>query len=144
MANVVYRHHRAAEFNAFKAPTGMTGRWTRERAEQVAAHARLMAPKPGQSRGYATGNTAANIRASGPTIGRKGPEATVIADTDYSTVVHEPTRPHVIKARPGNKLVFFSRKAGRVLFKDKVRHPGTSGNPFLVRALRAVFGGPSR
>jgi hypothetical protein len=142
--DVVYVHHRPVEFHAFRSPGGMVGRWTRDRAEDVANHARLLAPKPGQSKGYATGKTAANIHASGPTMGRSGPEATVVADTKYSLVVHEPTRPHIIKPRFTNKLVFFSRRAGRVLFKDKVSHPGTKGNPFLVKALRAVFGGPGR
>lgn len=144
MADVRYVHHRGAEFKAFRSPTGMAGRWTRDQGHKVAAHARLVAPKPGQSRGYATGETAENIVVKGPTLGRKGPEIDVIADTDHAIYVHEPTVPHTIKPRQKDKLVFFWAKAGRVVFKDKVFHPGTKGNPFLLKALRAVFGGPGR
>lgn len=142
--DVIYIRHRPVEYAAFKSPHGMVGRWTIRKAEEVAVQARLGAPKPGQGQGYATGNLAANINAKGPTVGRKGPEAEVIADTDYSLHVHEPTRPHIIKPRRAEKLVFFWRKTGRVVMKDKVRHPGTKGNPFLVRALQKVFGGPGR
>lgn len=145
MANdVVYIHHRPAEFKAFRSPTGMAGRWTREQADKVAVHARIVAPKPGQGQGYATGETALSIRADGPTIGRKGPEATVVSSTDHATFVHEGTPPHIIKPRFASQLVFFWRKAGRVVYRNKVRHPGTKSNPFLVKALRIVFGGPGR
>lgn len=145
MANndVVYIHHTPVEYRAFRSPVGMTGKWTREQAEKVAAHARLLAPKPGQG-SYATGETALSIKVNGPTIGRAGPEAVVVSDTDHALFVHEGTEPHTIKPRRANQLVFFWRKAGRVVFRDKVRHPGTKANPFLVKALRAVFGGPGR
>lgn len=142
--DVIYVRHPRAEFNAFRAPTGMTGRWTKEQAEKVAAHARMFAPKPGQGKGYATGETAASVRVRGPVIGRSGPEVDVLSSTDHATFVHEGTPPHIIKARLAKKMVFFMRKAGRVIFDDKVFHPGTPANPFLVKALRAVFGGPGR
>lgn len=145
MANdVVYVRHRIPEYRAFQSPTGMTGRWTLEQANKVAAHARLLAPKPGQGKGYATGETLASIKVDGPTVGRTGPEARVLSSTDHAVFVHEGTPPHTIKPRRAEKLVFFWRKAGRVIFADKVHHPGTPANPFLVRALRAVFGGPGR
>lgn len=142
--DIIYVRHRIPEFNAFKSPTGMTGRWTLEQAEKVAAHARAIVPKPGQGRGYATGELAASIRVGGPEIGRKGPEATVGAGTDHAMFVHEGTPPHIIKARPGGKMIFFWRKVGRVVFADRVNHPGTPASPFLANALRAVFGGPGR
>ncbi len=142
--DVVYVRHRIPEYRAFRAPTGMVGSWTHKQAEAVAAHARLLAPKPGQGKGYATGETALSIRVRGPIVGRSGPEATVLSDTDHAVYVHEGTHPHEIKARPRGKMIFFWRKAGQVVFKDKVFHPGTRANPFLVKALRAVFGGPGR
>jgi hypothetical protein len=58
--------------------------------------------------------------------------------------VHEGTEAHTIKAKPGGKMMFFFRKAGRIIFDDKINHPGTPANPFLVNALKAVFGGPGR
>lgn len=142
--DVIYKHHRAAEFRAFKSPTGMTGRWTAEQAEKVAAHARLLAPKPGQGKGYATGETATSIRSGNVSLGRKGPEATVSAGTEHAFYLHEGTAPHVIKARPGKKMVFFLRSAGRVIYDNLVKHPGTKAQPFLSDALRKVFGGPGR
>ena len=145
MANdVIYVHHRAAEYRAFRSPTGMTGRWTLEQANKVATHARLLAPKPGQGRGYATGETALSVKVDGPTVGRTGPEARVLSSTDHAVFLHEGTPPHEIKPRFANKMVFFWRRAGRVVFRDRVWHPGTRANPFLVNALRAVFGGPGR
>lgn len=140
----VYVHHRPIELKAFHSPTGMVGSWTKEQGHKVATHARLGAPKPGQGKGYATGELASDIRVNGPTMGRKGPEVEVVADTEHAAVVHEPTPPHIIKPRYAKKLVFFWRKAGRVVFMDKVRHPGTKGNPFLANALKKVFGGPGR
>lgn len=139
-----YKHHRAAEIRAFQSPQGMVGRWVGGKAQQVAAHAIVMAPKPGQGQGYATGELASNIHASAPKVGRKGPEADVVSSTDHSVFVHEGTPPHTIKARPKKKLMFFWRKVGHVIFDDKVRHPGTRANPFLSSALRKVFGGPGR
>lgn len=145
MADVTYIHHRPAEFKAFTSPSGMTGRWTRSQGDKVAAHAILIAPKPGgQGQGYATGELAANIRTKGPTIGRRGPEVEIISDTDHSVYVHDGTLPHTIKPRLAPQLIFFWRKAGRIVFKDSVRHPGTKANPFLVNALKKVFGGPGR
>jgi hypothetical protein len=145
MADVVfYEHHRAVEAKAFQSPVGMVGRWTGRKAVDVAAHAKLVAPKPGQGRGYATGQLAANIRSSAPTVGRKGPEADVVSSTDHSLFVHEGTAPHIIRARPTKKLMFFWRNAGRIIFDSEVHHPGTPSNPFLVKALRNVFGGPGR
>lgn len=143
--NVTYKHHRAAEHHAFRAPTGMVGMWTKQQAEKVAAHSRLVtAPRPGVGKGYATGETVANIRVRGPVIGRSGPEAEVAAVTDHGIHLHEGTPPHEIKARVANKMVFFWHKAGRVVSASKVFHPGTKANPFLVKALRHVFGGPGR
>ena len=145
MANdVVYVHHRPAEFRAFQSPTGMAGKWTLEQANKVAAHAELLAPKPGQGKGYATGETALSIRVKGPTVGRKGPEATITSDTDHAVYLHEGTPPHAIKPRTKDKMVFFWRKRGKVVFRDNVWHPGTKANPFLSNALRAIFGGPGR
>jgi len=147
MANhVIYEHHRDAEFRAFRSPTGMAGQWALEQANKVAMHARALAPAPGRSE-YATGRTVNSIRAGAPTIGRSGPEVTVGAHTGYAVFLHEGTLPHKIKARPtnlGNKMVFFWRKVGRLVFPKEVNHPGTAANPFLVKALQAVFGGFGR
>lgn len=141
MANdVVYVRHRIPEFVAFESPTGMVGSWVGEKAVEVAAHAVVFAPKPGQGRGYATGETAASIRVDGPTRGRRGPEATISSETDHARDLHEGTEAHTIKPRRSPELVFFSRKQGRVIGRDEVHHPGTPANPFLLKALKEAFG----
>jgi hypothetical protein len=145
MADIDYVHHKPIEYRAFMAPTGIVGRWATKKAQEVAVHSRVLAPKPGVGKGYATGELAANIRAEGAQVGRTGPTADIVAGTDHAIHVHEPTVPHIIKPRYKNALVFFYRKAGRIIFdQDGVMHPGTKGNPFLVNALRHFFGGPGR
>lgn len=137
--DVIYVRHRIQEFQAFDSPTGMVGSYVAERAAQVAAHAIAIVPKPGQGRGYATGETAASIRVSGPTRGRRGPEAEVSANSDHALALHEGTKPHKIKPRLAPQLVFFWRKRGKVVHRNEVSHPGTPANPFLLNALKAVF-----
>lgn len=60
----------------------------------------------------------------------------VTADTDYAAMHHNGTRPHVI--RPNTQKVLRFKKGGRVVYADRVFHPGTRPNPFLVRAMREV------
>lgn len=55
----------------------------------------------------------------------------------YSIYVHEPTRPHLIRAVRGQALRF-ELPPGHVMFRRMVRHPGTRGNPFLRRPMIQV------
>lgn len=144
MADVVYTRHRPVEQFEFRSPNGMVGRWTTKKAKEAATLAIGAAPKPGQGEGYATGELALDIRPERATVGRSGPESRVISATEHAVFVHEGTPPHVIRPRRAKKLVFFWRKAGRVVYAKSVRHPGTQGNPYLVKALRQLFGGPGR
>jgi hypothetical protein len=59
------------------------------------------------------------------------------AEVPYALFHHEGTRPHTITGNP--LLVFFWGKTGRVMYLPSVQHPGTKGNPFLVRALQTVM-----
>lgn len=52
---------------------------------------------------------------------------------------HEGTQPHIIVPRRATRLVFWSGRAGRVVYAKRVSHPGTRPNRFLVNAL-AVLG----
>jgi hypothetical protein len=142
--DVIYVRHRVPENIAFRSPNGLVGNWLTKKTGQVAAHAITHAPKPGQSRGYATGELARKIKPERTVAGRTGPESRVVSGADHSVFVHEGTAPHVIRPRRKDQLMFFMRKAGHVVFTDGVKHPGTSANKFLLKALRTVFGGPGR
>lgn len=56
----------------------------------------------------------------------------VEATADYAAAVHEGSRPHYIRARPGGALHFFWH--GREMFRRSVWHPGTRSRPFLRNA----------
>jgi hypothetical protein len=58
------------------------------------------------------------------------------SDVEYAQMVHDGTRPHVI--RPRNAQVLRFRVGGQVVFARVVNHPGTRAQPFLDRALREV------
>jgi hypothetical protein len=57
-------------------------------------------------------------------------------DADYAMIVHDGTRPHIIRPRRGQYLRF--EVGGRVVYARQVRHPGTKARPFLAQALREV------
>jgi hypothetical protein len=61
---------------------------------------------------------------------------TIGSDVEYADMVHDGTRPHIIRPRRAKALRF--RAGGRVVFAKVVRHPGTRARPFLDRALREV------
>lgn len=58
----------------------------------------------------------------------------------YARLHHTGTRPHTIPkpVRPGGKRLAFQGRDGRI-YRRYVNHPGTSPNPYLTAALRAVF-----
>lgn len=58
------------------------------------------------------------------------------SDVEYAEMVHDGTRPHIIRPRRKRALRF--RVGGRVVYAKFVRHPGTRARPFLDRALREV------
>lgn len=61
---------------------------------------------------------------------------TIGSDLDYAPMVHDGTRPHIIRPRTKQALKF--RVGGRTVFATIVHHPGTRARPFLDRALREV------
>lgn len=60
----------------------------------------------------------------------------VVCTADYSTYVHQGTRPHLIVPRNAKVLAFDDN--GSPVFAMKVHHPGTAPNPFLTRAARRM------
>lgn len=63
-------------------------------------------------------------------------ETGVTAKANYAGFVHDGTRPHVIRARPGGVLAFPG--AGGTVYAASVRHPGTRPRPFLKNAADEV------
>lgn len=51
---------------------------------------------------------------------------------------HNGSKPHEIVPRNGRFLVFYWPKVGKVVFVQRVQHPGTKPNPFLVDAAREM------
>lgn len=54
-------------------------------------------------------------------------------NTSYAVYVHEGTRPHRIQARKAKTLQF--KIGSQTFYRTAVNHPGTKGNPWLLRAL---------
>lgn len=77
----------------------------------------------------------APIRFTGPFKVEGGVEIDLAA-VPYAKFVRDGTRPHVIRARPGGYLRFYSR--GRTIFAKQVNHPGTKPNFFMERAVQRV------
>lgn len=104
----------------------------RLRAPQVLNRARILAPVD-------TGRLRASgkIRYSGLFSFRA--KATVVFDVDYAQMVHDGTRPHIIRPRRAKALRFVV--GGQVVYARVVHHPGTRARPFLDQALREIVGG---
>jgi hypothetical protein len=91
-----------------------------------------------------TGRLVSTIRKN-PGRTATGPHVDVIAGrrgmTDYLGYILRGTPPHVIQAianRPNATLRFMV--GGRIVYARLVRHPGTSPNNFMLRALPAALG----
>jgi len=60
----------------------------------------------------------------------------VVNRAKYAAAVHDGSKPHIIRARKKKALRF--EVNGKVIFRRSVRHPGTSGRPWLVEAAQSV------
>ncbi len=58
----------------------------------------------------------------------------VFANVSYALMHHEGTRPHIIV--PQRKEMLRFKVGGRIVYANKVTHPGTKPNPYLRDALR--------
>lgn len=94
-------------------------------ARQVENRAKILAPVD-------TGRLRSSIRSSQGTVGGN-PSARIESNVDYAAMVHDGTRPHVIRPRRKRALRF--QVGGRIVFATRVNHPGTRPRPFLTRAL---------
>lgn len=71
---------------------------------------------------------------------RDGDGAAVLVGSEdpIALIHHEGTQPHVIIPRRSPRLVFWSGRAGRVIFAKQVNHPGTKPNRYLTDALSVI------
>lgn len=80
-----------------------------------------------------TGRLRASIKGRASRTWTLRPQYTVSSNVDYAPMVHDGTRPHII--RPRTKQVLKFNVGGQVVFAKVVHHPGTRARPFLDRAL---------
>lgn len=80
-----------------------------------------------------TGRLRASIKGKASRTWTLRPQFTVSSNVDYAPMVHDGTRPHII--RPRTKQVLKFSVGGQVVFAKVVHHPGTRARPFLDRAL---------
>lgn len=108
------------------APDNIVDRHIFSLASAIAAVAKGLAPR-------VTGNLAGSINTK-----RVGPSLwEVIADVPYALMVNQGTPPHVIIPKSG-KVLKFPSKSGTIVYTQKVNHPGTKPNPFMVKAMESV------
>lgn len=110
-------------------------------ARQVVARAKILAPVD-------TGRLRASIRVERRSILGLRNRWTIGSDVEYANMVHDGTKPHVIRPKRAHTLRRGSRGVvkpalrfkvgGRVVYAKVVNHPGTKARPFLDRALRDV------
>lgn len=116
----------------FGDPDGPVGQDLDARSRRVLAAAR-------RGVGVQSGTLLATLRRERGT-GDRGPFVDVVGGrrglTDYHGFHLRGTPPHTIRPRRRKALRFLA--GGRVVFATRVHHPGTPGNPYLQRALKAA------
>lgn len=65
------------------------------------------------------------------------PSVTVGSNLRYAYMVHEGTSPHVIT--PNNARIMRFMAGGRIIYAQRVHHPGTPRTEFLSKHLRTVI-----
>lgn len=80
-----------------------------------------------------TGRLRASIKGKASRTWTLRPQFTVSSNVDYAPMVHDGTRPHIIRPRTKQALKF--KVGGQTVFAKVVHHPGTRARPFLDRAL---------
>lgn len=106
-----------------------SARELRTAGRQVVNRAKVLAPVD-------TGRLRASIEGSLNRTWTLRPRFTVGSSVEYAPMVHDGTRPHVIRPRNARALRFVV--GGRVVYARVVHHPGTRARPFLDRALAEV------
>ena len=131
MARIVIHHTRAR---------GETDAHASRFVRKVLRDMRFIARLVVASGPYTTGALARSIIDRGPFIepGRRV-TGSVGSNLPYARVVEEGASPHLIfPIPPHTYMKFYWRKVGRVVYLDKVRHPGMKGKGYLAEAARVI------
>lgn len=98
-----------------------------------------------------TGRLRASIKGKANRTWTLRPQFTVSTNVDYAEMVHDGTRPHIIRPKRAHTLRRSARGVvkpalrfeinGRIVYARVVHHPGTRARPFLDRALREETAG---
>src|SRR5262245_47909162 len=87
---------------------------------------------------YTTGNLALHMESEVIDV-PTGIRGRVFNRLPYAQVVHDGASQHMIFPRPPRTyLKFHWRKVGRVVYLDRVRHPGMKGKKYLTKHLAAI------
>lgn len=124
---VVFTPDPAAWKHFTTSPDGVVGSDLRRRGRTLAFLAR-------GSAGKRTGQLAQSISVQYFTVPYA--QVRVGSNVKHAFMHHEGTRPHIIKPEDRETMRFKVR--GRVVYAEKVVHPGTKGTKFLSRHLRKV------
>lgn len=65
------------------------------------------------------------------------PAVSVGSKLPYALLHHDGTPPHVIL--PNSRRLLRFKVAGKIVYAERVQHPGTKANPFLAQALREAI-----
>ena len=136
MADVRVVMDNAAIQRMLTSPTGPAMRAATVKAQEVKNHARSEVAVS-QGRDFTTRGQPQHLRDTIVTrfvSDAKGPANYVGSDLRRAWWYHQGTVPHVIVPVRAKALRFVSR--GTVIFAKRVNHPGTRGNPFLIKAAR--------
>lgn len=109
-----------------KAGPGTVGAHMRKIGLEILAGAKAMV-------GVRTGNLRRSIHMRQGLRGRVQ-YVEVSGNTKYAYLHHEGARRHLITAKPGRIMRFYV--GGRVVYAQKVNHPGSRKNPYLTVPMR--------
>lgn len=141
--DVVFVIDRVGFERAFKSWAGApVGTWMIKKTEETRIATNLEAPGPGKpprnrtNWNYGTGVLQTSAIATHRDAPNGDLEGHVTVLPKYALIVHNGSRPHVIKPRKPGGILRFKNRAGVVVHRRHVLHPGTAANEFLVRALK--------
>lgn len=125
-----------------RSPTGPVMREMLRDGQRVKAEAQrrvgVYSPPPaGPRRARAPGTLRDSIVTRLVTSGGQ-PFVEVGSEDEIALWHHEGTVPHPIVPRNAKRLVFWSARAGRVVYARKVNHPGTRPNRYLTDSLSVI------